>query len=67
LSYGGQDAIAPDELQTIQTPSVRERLEALGATMVTPDRATPEYLIRFMQAEIQKWQAAIKASGAAAE
>ena len=54
-------------LQTIQTASVREKLEELGATMVTPDRATPDYLIRFMQTEIQKWYAPIKATGAAAE
>jgi len=35
--------------------------------MVTPDRATPDYLLWFMQTEIQKWYAPIKASGAAAE
>jgi tripartite-type tricarboxylate transporter receptor subunit TctC len=54
-------------VQTIQTAWVRESLEELGVTMVTPDRATPEYLTRFMQVETEKWQAAVKASGLIAE
>jgi tripartite-type tricarboxylate transporter receptor subunit TctC len=54
-------------LQTIETASVRDKLEELGATMVTPDRSTPDYLTRFMQTEIEKWHAPIKASGAATE
>ena len=47
----------------MQTPLVRERLEGLGAAIVSQDRATPEYLGRFVKSEIEKWSAPIKASG----
>lgn len=50
-------------VQTINTPAVRERLQGMGAQVVTNDRATPEYLAKFVPAEIQKWAAPIKASG----
>jgi hypothetical protein len=42
---------------------VRERLEGLGAVIVSEDRATPEYLGTFLKSEIEKWAAPIKASG----
>jgi tripartite-type tricarboxylate transporter receptor subunit TctC len=48
-------------------PSVRERLERLGATPVAPARTTPEYLVEFVRSEIEKWAAPIKASGASVE
>ena len=47
----------------MKTPSVKERLEGLGAVIVSEDRATPEYLGKFVQSEIEKWAAPIKASG----
>jgi tripartite-type tricarboxylate transporter receptor subunit TctC len=47
----------------MKTPSVRERLEGLGAVIVSEDRATPEYLGQFVRNEIEKWAAPIKASG----
>ena len=47
----------------MKTPSVKERLEGLGAVIVSEDRATPEYLGRFVKSEIEKWAAPIKASG----
>jgi tripartite-type tricarboxylate transporter receptor subunit TctC len=50
-------------VQAIKTPAVRERLEALGAVIVSEDRATPQYLGQFVQSEIEKWAAPIKASG----
>jgi tripartite-type tricarboxylate transporter receptor subunit TctC len=50
-------------LQAMKTPGVRERLEGLGAVIVSDDRATPEYLGQFLKAEIEKWAAPIKASG----
>jgi tripartite-type tricarboxylate transporter receptor subunit TctC len=50
-------------LEAMNTPSVRQRLEELGATIVAEDRATPEYLGRFVRSEIEKWAAPIKASG----
>jgi tripartite-type tricarboxylate transporter receptor subunit TctC len=50
-------------VQAMKTPAVRERLEALGAVIVSPDRATPQYLAQFLQSEIGKWASPIKASG----
>jgi tripartite-type tricarboxylate transporter receptor subunit TctC len=50
-------------VEAMKTPSVRERLEGLGAVVVAEDRATPEYLGRFVKSEIDKWAGPIKASG----
>ena len=50
-------------LQAMHTPLVKERLEGLGAQIVSDDRATPEYLASFVKSEIEKWAAPIKASG----
>jgi tripartite-type tricarboxylate transporter receptor subunit TctC len=50
-------------VQAMKTPAVRERLEGLGAVIVPEDRATPEYLDRFVKSEIEKWAGPIKASG----
>src|SRR5690242_4744297 len=49
------------------TPAVRDRLQGLGATLVGPDRQSPEYLGKFVADEIKKWQAPIKASGVQVE
>jgi tripartite-type tricarboxylate transporter receptor subunit TctC len=51
----------------MKTPAVRERLEGLGAVIVPEDRATPEYLGKFVKSEIEKWAAPIKASGVAVD
>ena len=50
--------------ETLDTASVRERLEGLGATIVAPERRSPEYLGRLLPGEIAKWAVPIKASGA---
>ena len=47
----------------IDTPAVRERFKTLGVTVVAPDRRSPEYLTKFVQSEIERWGAPIKASG----
>jgi tripartite-type tricarboxylate transporter receptor subunit TctC len=47
----------------MDTPSVKERMQALGTDLVTPERTTPDYLQRFVAAEIDKWAEPIKASG----
>jgi hypothetical protein len=51
----------------MKTPTVRERLEGLGASIVPDDRATPDYLGKFVKSEIEKWAAPIKASGASGD
>jgi tripartite-type tricarboxylate transporter receptor subunit TctC len=50
-------------VETIKTPAFRDRLESLGAQVVSQDRATAEYLAGFVKSEIAKWQGPIKASG----
>ncbi len=50
-------------LEAIKTPAFRERLEGLGAQVVSRDRATPEYLASFVKSEIAKWEGPIKTSG----
>jgi tripartite-type tricarboxylate transporter receptor subunit TctC len=50
-------------VQAIKSPEVRSKLTALGAQVVSDDRATPEYLARFVKSEIEKWAGPIKAAG----
>jgi hypothetical protein len=47
--------------QSARPPAVREKSADLK--FVSEDRATPEYLATFVQSEIVKWAAPIKASG----
>jgi tripartite-type tricarboxylate transporter receptor subunit TctC len=51
----------------VDTPAVRERFKAIGVTVPTPERRTPEYLTKFVPAEIARWAAPIKASGVTAD
>src|SRR5215831_3778151 len=48
---------------TLNTASVQERLRTVGVTVVAPDRRSADYLARFLDGEIRKWAAIIKASG----
>jgi tripartite-type tricarboxylate transporter receptor subunit TctC len=54
-------------VETMKTPAVKERLEALGAIVVPEDKMTPDYLDKFVKSEIEKWAAPIRASGAVIE
>jgi tripartite-type tricarboxylate transporter receptor subunit TctC len=47
----------------MDTPAVKNRLQGLGATIVSADRRSPEYLGSFVKSEIKKWAAPIKSSG----
>jgi hypothetical protein len=53
--------------ETLETATVRERLEALGATVVATERRSPEYLAGFLPREIAKWAGPIKAAGASTD
>src|SRR5437764_1980475 len=44
-------------LEAMHTPSVRDRLESLGARIVPDSEATPQYLQSFVKSEIDKWAA----------
>src|SRR5215813_9615638 len=48
---------------TLDTKSVRERLEANGLRIPVSRRRTPDYLARFVASEIKKYAGPIKASG----
>jgi tripartite-type tricarboxylate transporter receptor subunit TctC len=50
-------------VEAMKTPSVRDKLESAGLKFVSDDRTTPEYLAKFVQSEIAKWAAPIKAGG----
>lgn len=54
-------------MKTMETLSVKERLSKLGAEVVSKDRATPEYLGKFVRSEIEKWAEPIKKSGVSIE
>jgi tripartite-type tricarboxylate transporter receptor subunit TctC len=54
-------------VEAMATPSVRTRLEGLGASVVTPERTTPEYLEKFVASEVEKWAAPIRASGVSSD
>jgi tripartite-type tricarboxylate transporter receptor subunit TctC len=43
-------------------PAVRERLKEIGAAPIAPERQTPEYLAAFVEREVAKWAAPIRAS-----
>jgi tripartite-type tricarboxylate transporter receptor subunit TctC len=48
-------------VDAMKTPAVREKLESAGLVFVSDDRTTPDYLAKFVQSEIAKWAAPIKA------
>lgn len=50
--------------QALDAPEVRKRLQDLAAS---PAPGTPEQMRAFAEAEITRWQAVVKASGASAE
>src|SRR4051812_19541064 len=54
-------------VEAMESPMVKERLSSLGASIVAPERRSPEYLAKFVQSEIEKWAAPIKASGVTVE
>jgi tripartite-type tricarboxylate transporter receptor subunit TctC len=47
----------------LDSPSVEQRLKQVGGEAVAPERRTPDYLAKFLAAEIRKWEGPIKASG----
>ena len=54
-------------IAAMDSPAVRDRLKDLGATAVAPERRSPEYLQKFVESEIVKWAAPIKAAGVSAD
>jgi tripartite-type tricarboxylate transporter receptor subunit TctC len=54
-------------IEAMNTPVVEQRLREIGATLVAPERRSPDYLGKFVASEIEKWAGPIKASGARAD
>jgi tripartite-type tricarboxylate transporter receptor subunit TctC len=50
-------------VQAVATAQVRQRLNELRMSPAAPDRRSPEFLAKFIPAEIEKWAAPIRASG----
>jgi tripartite-type tricarboxylate transporter receptor subunit TctC len=51
----------------VDSPAIRQKLKQIGAEPVAAERRSPDYLQRFIQSEIKKWTAAIRAAGITAE
>jgi tripartite-type tricarboxylate transporter receptor subunit TctC len=51
----------------MSAPATEERLKEFGSISVAPERRSPEYLQKFIQSEIDKWAALIKAANITAQ
>jgi len=49
--------------KALDDPALRSRFDALGLIPATPERRSPEYLRKFINAEIDKWAVPVKAAG----
>ena len=54
-------------IEAMNTPALQDRMRELGVTLVAPERRSPEYLQTFVESEIEKWGAPIKAAGISAD
>ena len=50
-------------IATLESSAVKSRMPEIGADITAPERRTPAYLQQFIESEIEKWAAPIKASG----
>ena len=50
-------------VETLNTPSIQERLPKLGISIVPPDRRSSAHMKSFMESEIKFWQGVIAKSG----
>jgi tripartite-type tricarboxylate transporter receptor subunit TctC len=52
---------------SMNTPEVQKRLKDNGIDVAAPERRSPEYLAKFVAAEIDKWAGPVKAAGVVQE
>ena len=52
---------------TVTTPAVQARLREIGGDLIAPERRSPGYLQKFVESEIEKWAAPVKAAGMTGE
>jgi len=48
---------------TIETPVIKKRMLEIGVTGVAPERRSPDYLAKFVNDEIARWEGPIKSGG----
>jgi tripartite-type tricarboxylate transporter receptor subunit TctC len=48
--------------EAVESPSLRLRMEKVGVAIAPPERRTPEYLAKYIPAEIARWGAVIRAA-----
>ncbi|MBM3529513.1 MAG: tripartite tricarboxylate transporter substrate binding protein BugD [Alphaproteobacteria bacterium] len=58
------DRLNAATVAAMNAPGLHEQLQNLAATLVAPDRRSPDYLGRFVREEFAKWGEAIRAGGA---
>jgi tripartite-type tricarboxylate transporter receptor subunit TctC len=61
------EKLAAASAKATGSPAVQKRMKEIGVDPVAPDRRTPGYLAKFVEAEIAKWAGPVKASGLATE
>ena len=71
LPKGTSDAIvrrlARAVNEAVETPSLRKRMGQVGVAIPPPERRTPEYLAKYIPAEIARWGAVIRSARIAAD
>ncbi len=53
--------------KALDDPVARQRLDSIGLIPASPARRSPEYLRRFLNIEIERWAAPVKAAGLQAD
>jgi tripartite-type tricarboxylate transporter receptor subunit TctC len=61
------DKLHAAAVAAMDEPAVQERLHDLGASAPPPEHRSSQYLQSFVQTEIKKWSAAVKAAGITAQ
>ena len=54
-------------IEVMDNPAVREQMKEIGNDLVAPERRSSEYLQKYVESEIEKWTAVIKAAGISAQ
>jgi tripartite-type tricarboxylate transporter receptor subunit TctC len=47
----------------VSRPDIKQKMEALGLELLSPEKRTPDYAAKFLPADIERWGKVIKAAG----
>jgi len=53
--------------KALDNPALQARFDSIGLIPAAPDRRSPEYLRKFLETEIARWAAPVKASGVSSD